>query len=81
MNLHFSFLLQPPLHTPLAAPLTGYHLEYHFYDNTSIIELPALNNSYTLDSVPSGAVYTITVSALSDVGHSKNNPSVQLGET
>ena len=60
--------------------MTGYLLQYHVYDHTSIIELPALNTSYTLDSVPSGAVYTITVSALSDVGPSENNPSVQLGE-
>ena len=61
-------------------PLTGYLLVYHVYDNTSIIELPALNTSHTLDSVPSGAVYTITVSALSDVGPSMNNLSVQFGE-
>ena len=50
------------------------------YDNNSIIELPALNTSYTLDSVPSGAVYIITVSALSSAGPSRNNPSVQLGK-
>ena len=42
--------------------------------------LLVLNTSHTLDSVPSDAVYTITVSALSDVGPSRNNPSVQLGE-
>ena len=39
-----------------------------------------MNTSYTLDSVPSGAVYcNITVSGLSEPN--KNNPSVQLGET
>ena len=65
---------------PLGSPLTGYLLKYHVYDNTSTIELQALNTSYILDSVPSGAVYNITVSALSDVGPSKNNPSVQFGE-
>ena len=66
---------------PLAAPLTGYFLEYHFYNNTSTIELPALNTSYTLDGVSSDVVYNITVSAFSDVGQSRNNPSVQFGET
>ena len=65
---------------PLGSPLTGYLLEYQFYNNTTTIELPALNTSYTLDGVPSGVVYTITVSALREVGRSKNNPSVQLGE-
>ena len=73
-------LLQPPLPTPFAAPLTGYLLEYHVYDNTSTMELPALNTSYTLDSIPSGAVYNITVSALSNAGPSRNNPSVHFGE-
>ena len=72
--------MQAPHSDPLGSTLTGYLLVYHVYDNTSTIELPALNTSYTLDSVPSGAVYTITVSALSDVGPSKNNPSVQFGE-
>ena len=71
---------QVPPSDPLGSPLTGYLLEYNVYDNTSTIELPALNTSYTLDSVPSGAVYNITVSALSDVGPSRNNPSVQFGE-
>ena len=33
-----------------------------------------------LDSVPSGAVYTITVSVLSDVGPSRNNRSVHFSE-
>ena len=70
-----------PLLDPLGSPLTGYLLEYNVYDNTSTIELPVLNTSYTLDSVPPGALYNITVSALSDVGPSMNNPSVQLGET
>ena len=74
------FFLQPPLPILLGLPVTGYLLQYHVYDNTNIIELPASNTSYTLDSVPSGAVYAITVSALSDVGPSKNNPSVYLGE-
>ena len=73
------FFLQLPTPKLLGLPVTGYLLEYRVYDNTSIIELP-MNTSYTLDSVPSGAVYNITVSALSDVGPSKNNPSVQLGE-
>ena len=72
--------MQATLSAPLGSPPTGYLLEYHVYDNTSTIELPALNTSYTLDSVPSGALYNITVSALSDVGPSKNNPSVQFGE-
>ena len=72
--------MQAPLSDQLGSTLTGYLLEYGVYDNTSTIELPALNTSYTLDSVPSGAVYTITVSALSDVGPSRNNPSVQFGE-
>ena len=79
-NIDYWLLLQAPLLDPLGSPLTGYLLEYCVYDNTSTMELPALNTSYTLDRVSSGAVYTITVSALSDVGHSKNNPSVQLGE-
>ena len=70
-----------PLLDPLGSPLTGHLLEYGVYDNSSTIELPALNTSYTLDSVSSGVVYTITVSALNGVGPSKNNPSVQLGET
>ena len=70
-----------PLLDPLGSPLTGYLLEYHVYGNSSTIELRALNTSHILDSEPSGAVYTITVSALSDVGPSMNNPSVQLGET
>ena len=70
-----------PLLDPLGSPLTGYLLQYGVYDNNSIIELPALNTSYTLDNVPSGAVYNITVSALSGVGPTMNNPSVQLGET
>ena len=74
-------LLQPPLLDPLGSPLTGYLLQYGVYNNTSAIELPALNTSYKLDSVPLGALYSITVSALSDVGPSMNNPSVQLGET
>ena len=68
------------MQSPLGSPLTGYLLDYHVYDNTSTIELPVLNTSYTLDSVPSGAVYSISVSALSDVGRSKNNPFVQFGE-
>ena len=72
--------MQATLSAALGSPPTGYLLEYHVYDNTSTIELPALNTSYTLDSVPSGAVYTITVSALNDVGPSENNPSVQFGE-
>ena len=72
------FILQAPLLDPLTSPLTGYRL---LYNNTTTIELPALNTSYTLDGVPSDAVYIITVSALSDVGQSRNNPSVQLGET
>ena len=72
--------MQATLSAPLVSPPTGYLLEYHVYDNTSTIELPALNTSYTLDSVPSGALYNITVSALSDVGPSENNPSVQFGE-
>ena len=71
--------MQAPLSDALGSPLTGYLLVYHVYDNTSIVELP-LNTSYT-HNVPSGAIYTITVSALSDVGQSRNNPSVQLGET
>ena len=73
--------LQAPLLDPLDSPLTGYRLQYQVYNDTSTIELPALNTSYTLDSVPSDALYNITVSALSGVGPSKNNPSVQLGET
>ena len=72
--------LQAPLLDPLGSPLTGYLLQNHVYDNTSTIAF-LLNTSYTLDSVPSGVVYTITVSALSDVGPSKNNPSVHVGET
>ena len=72
--------MQSPLPILLGSPLIGYFLQYHVYDNTSIVELPASNTSYTLDQVPSGALYTITVSALNDVGPSKNNPSVQLGE-
>ena len=79
MNLHF--LLQAPLLDPLGSPLTGYHLQYLVYNDTSTIELPAMNTSHTLDSVPSDVVYNITVSALSDVGRSRNNPSIQLGET
>ena len=72
--------MQVPLSDQHGSPLTGYLLEYQVYNNTSTIELPALNTSYTLDSVPSDVVYTITVSALNDVGPSRNNPSVQLGE-
>ena len=81
MNLHFRFFLQAPLLDPLDSPLTGYHLQYLVYNDTSTIELPALNTSYTLDCVPSDVVYKITVSALNEVGRSRNNPSVQLGET
>ena len=80
LKIVYSFLLQVPLLDPLGSTLTGYLLEYHVYDNTSTIKLPALNTSYTLYSVASGAVYNITVSALSDVGPSRNNPSVQFGE-
>ena len=72
--------MQAPLFEQLGSPLTGYLLEYQVYNNTSTIELPALNTSHTLDSVPSGVVYNITVSALSDVGPSRNNPSVHVGE-
>ena len=72
--------MQAPLSAPLGSPLTGYLLECQVYNNTTTIELPALNTSYTLDSVPSDVVYIITVSALSDVGQSRNNPSVQFGE-
>ena len=79
MNLHF--LLQAPLLDPLGSPLTGYLLQYLVYNDTSTIELPALNTSYTLDSVSSDVVYNITVSALNDVGRSRNNPSIQCGET
>ena len=50
---------QSPLPKLLGLPVTGYFLQYHVYDNTNTIELPALNTSDTLDSVPSGAVYTI----------------------
>ena len=71
-----------PLLDPLGSPLTGYLLEYNVYDNTSTIELPVLNTSYTVDSVPPGALmYNITVSAFSSVGPSRNNPSIQRGET
>ena len=73
-------LLQTPLSDPLGSPLTGYLLQYQVHDLTSTIQLPALNTSYTLDSVPSGAAYNITVSALSNVGSSRNNPSVQFGK-
>ena len=72
--------LQPPLPKLHGLPVTGYLLQYHVYDNTTTIELP-VNTSYTLDGVPSDAVYNITVSALSEVGQSKYNPSVQFGET
>ena len=74
--------MQAPLsdHDQLGSPLTGYLLEYQVYENTTTIELPTLNTSYTLDSVPSGALYNITVSALNDVGPSRNNPSVQFGK-
>ena len=72
--------MQAPLFDQHGSPLTGYLLEYQVYDNTSTIELPALNTSYTLDCVPSDVVYNITVSALNDVGQSKNNPSVQFSE-
>jgi len=72
--------LQTPLSDPLGSPLTGYLLHYQVHDLTSTIQLPALNTSYTLDSVPSGAAYNITVSALSNVGSSRNNPSVQFGK-
>ena len=73
-------LLQTPLSDPLGSPLTGYLLQYQVHDLTSTIQLPALNTSYTLDSVPSGAAYDITMSALSNVGPSRNNPSVQFGK-
>ena len=76
----YRIFLQPPLPKLHGLPVTGYLLQYHVYDNTSTIELP-VNTSYTLDSVSSDALYNITVSALSDVGPSKNNPSVQFGET
>ena len=79
-NIIILSLLQPPLPILFAAPLTGYLLQYNVFDNTSMIEL-SLNTSYTLDSVPSGALYNITVSALSDVGPSRNDPLIQLGET
>ena len=72
--------MQAPLFEQLGSPLTGYLLEYQVYNNTTTIELPALKTSHTLDSVPSGVVYNITVSALSDVGQSRNNPSIQFGE-
>ena len=72
--------MQAPLFDQLGSPLTGYLLKYQVYDLTSTIQLPALNTSHTLDSVPTGAVYNITVSAFSDVGPSRNNPSLQLGE-
>ena len=75
------FFLQAPLFDPLGSSLTGYRLQYLVYNNTTTIELSALNTSYTLDGVSSDVVYNITVSALSGVGQSKNNPSVQLGET
>ena len=72
--------LQTPLSDPLGSPLTGYLLQYQVHDLTSTIQLPALNTSYTLDSVPSSAAYNITMSALSNVGPSRNNPSVQFGK-
>ena len=75
----YRIFLQPPLPKLHGLPVTGYLLEYHVYDNTTTIELP-VNTSYTLDHVPSDALYNITVSALSEVGQSKNNPSVQFGE-
>ena len=68
--------IQAPLSDLFVFPLTGFLLEYCFYDITTTVELPALNTSYTADSVPCVAFYNITVSALSDVGPSKNNPSV-----
>ena len=55
--------------------------EYCVYDNASTIELLGLNTSYTEDSAHSGALYNITVTALSDVGPSRNDPLIQLGET
>ena len=64
----------------LGSSLTGYLLQYQVHDLTSTIQLPALNTSYTLESVPSGAAYNITISALSNVGPSRNNPSVQFGK-
>ena len=80
LGCNYYTCIQALLSDPLGSPLTGYLLHYHFYNNITIIELPALNTSYTLDGVPSDLVYTITVSALSDVWPSKNNPSVQFGE-
>ena len=76
----YCIFLQPPLPKLHGLPVTGYLLKYHVYDNTTTIELP-VNTSYTLDHVPSDVLYTITVSALSEGGQSKNNPSVQFGET
>ena len=72
--------MQIPLSDPLGSSLTGYLLQYQVHNLTSTIQLPALNTSYTLESVPSGAAYNITISALSNVGPSRNNPSVQFGK-